>query len=179
MTTPPPPPPPPPELSDADRDRFDALLEDVLDELPAALRRLIDRVPLIVDDVPEPELVEQLIAEGTIESEADALDLCGLHSGTPITDRGIDDTPLTPLIPLTPLTPFSPLDHDTAASPASGPESISLFRCAIIDLAVGEDGFDAEHADQEVYEEIRITLLHEIGHHYGLSEEDLERLGYG
>jgi predicted Zn-dependent protease with MMP-like domain len=29
-----------------------------------------------------------------------------------------------------------------------------------------------------VYEEIRITLLHEIGHHFGLDEEDLEELGY-
>ncbi|MSR18200.1 MAG: hypothetical protein EXS00_03365 [Phycisphaerales bacterium] len=27
--------------------------------------------------------------------------------------------------------------------------------------------------------EIRITLRHEIGHHFGLSEEDLDRLGYG
>jgi predicted Zn-dependent protease with MMP-like domain len=27
--------------------------------------------------------------------------------------------------------------------------------------------------------QIRITLLHEIGHHFGFSEEDLERMGYG
>jgi predicted Zn-dependent protease with MMP-like domain len=24
-----------------------------------------------------------------------------------------------------------------------------------------------------------VTLLHEIGHHFGLTEADLERLGYG
>ena len=29
-----------------------------------------------------------------------------------------------------------------------------------------------------VLREIRITLLHEIGHHFGLDEGDLERLGY-
>jgi predicted Zn-dependent protease with MMP-like domain len=26
--------------------------------------------------------------------------------------------------------------------------------------------------------QIRITLLHEIGHHFGLTEEDLAALGY-
>lgn len=26
--------------------------------------------------------------------------------------------------------------------------------------------------------QVRITVLHEIGHHFGLDEEDLERLGY-
>ena len=27
--------------------------------------------------------------------------------------------------------------------------------------------------------EIRITLLHELGHHHGLDEDDLRELGYG
>jgi predicted Zn-dependent protease with MMP-like domain len=29
-----------------------------------------------------------------------------------------------------------------------------------------------------VYEEIMTTLLHEIGHQFGLDEDDLDRLGY-
>ncbi|MBY0307630.1 MAG: metallopeptidase family protein, partial [Phycisphaerales bacterium] len=37
---------------------------------------------------------------------------------------------------------------------------------------------DTPHDDGDVYEEIRITLLHEIGHHFGLDEDDLDRLGY-
>jgi predicted Zn-dependent protease with MMP-like domain len=28
-------------------------------------------------------------------------------------------------------------------------------------------------------EEVRRTVLHEVGHHFGLGEEDLEGLGYG
>ena len=28
-------------------------------------------------------------------------------------------------------------------------------------------------------EEIRITVLHEVAHHFGISEERLEELGYG
>ena len=31
----------------------------------------------------------------------------------------------------------------------------------------------------DLAEEIRKTLLHELGHHAGMNEEDLERLGYG
>lgn len=31
---------------------------------------------------------------------------------------------------------------------------------------------------EEVIEQIRITLLHEIGHHFGFDEEDLDELGY-
>jgi len=32
---------------------------------------------------------------------------------------------------------------------------------------------------QELVEQVRTTVLHEIGHHFGLDEDDLERLGYG
>lgn len=30
----------------------------------------------------------------------------------------------------------------------------------------------------EIVEEVRATVLHEIGHHFGLDEDDLEQLGY-
>ena len=32
---------------------------------------------------------------------------------------------------------------------------------------------------EQLMTEVRNTVLHEIGHHFGLSEEDLDRLGYG
>jgi predicted Zn-dependent protease with MMP-like domain len=32
---------------------------------------------------------------------------------------------------------------------------------------------------QELVRQIRTTVLHEIGHHFGLSEQDLKNLGYG
>ena len=31
---------------------------------------------------------------------------------------------------------------------------------------------------EELVRQVRVTVLHEIGHHFGMSEEDLERLGY-
>ena len=36
----------------------------------------------------------------------------------------------------------------------------------------------AENRD-ELKREVRTTVLHEIGHHFGMDEDDLERLGYG
>jgi predicted Zn-dependent protease with MMP-like domain len=35
------------------------------------------------------------------------------------------------------------------------------------------------HSRDELVNQVRVTVLHEIGHHFGMSEEDLDRLGYG
>ncbi|WP_206290723.1 metallopeptidase family protein [Humisphaera borealis] len=32
---------------------------------------------------------------------------------------------------------------------------------------------------EELVREVRVTVLHELGHHFGLDEDDLARLGYG
>lgn len=55
------------------------------------------------------------------------------------------------------------------------PAQVYLFRYALLDL------LDPTGIEPEVVlrQEIAITLLHEVGHHFGLSEDDLERLGYG
>lgn len=34
-------------------------------------------------------------------------------------------------------------------------------------------------SEEELVEQVRKTVLHEIGHHFGMSEEDLDELGYG
>ncbi len=34
------------------------------------------------------------------------------------------------------------------------------------------------NSEAELVENIRVTLLHEVGHFFGLDEDDLERLGY-
>ncbi|MGA0123167.1 MAG: metallopeptidase family protein, partial [Gaiellales bacterium] len=33
--------------------------------------------------------------------------------------------------------------------------------------------------EAEVREEIRITVLHEVAHHFGISDERLDELGWG
>lgn len=34
------------------------------------------------------------------------------------------------------------------------------------------------NSEEQLLRQVRVTVLHEIGHHFGLSEDDLERLGY-
>ena len=33
--------------------------------------------------------------------------------------------------------------------------------------------------EEDLVREVRITVLHELGHHFGMDEDDLARLGYG
>ena len=34
-------------------------------------------------------------------------------------------------------------------------------------------------SEQQLVDEVRTTVLHEIGHHFGMGEDDLDELGYG
>lgn len=140
-------------MSPAHQERFDRLLEDALETLPPAARRAIETIPVVVMDRPDPALIEELKRDGLIKpgETADDDPLMGLHSGVAITEASID-------------------------APVHLPGQIHVFREAIVQFA---GGWDQEHADDEVYEEVRVTLLHEIGHHFGLDEDDLEALGYG
>ena len=54
------------------------------------------------------------------------------------------------------------------------PDRMMLFREPIMRLA----DWWAGQPDGELGRQIRITLLHEIGHHFGLDEDDLAALGY-
>ncbi len=42
-----------------------------------------------------------------------------------------------------------------------------------------EDIERASDCEEDLIEQVRITVLHEVGHHFGLNEEDLDELGYG
>lgn len=50
------------------------------------------------------------------------------------------------------------------------PDVIYLFQHDIEDVS--------DNAEQ-LQEEVRITLLHELGHYFGLDEDELDELGYG
>jgi predicted Zn-dependent protease with MMP-like domain len=34
-------------------------------------------------------------------------------------------------------------------------------------------------SEEDLVREVRTTVLHEIGHHFGMDEDDLDELGYG
>jgi predicted Zn-dependent protease with MMP-like domain len=47
-------------------------------------------------------------------------------------------------------------------------------------IYIFEDSIQAVAPDREgLIEQVRKTVLHEIGHHFGMSEADLDALGYG
>jgi predicted Zn-dependent protease with MMP-like domain len=126
-----------------DRKRFDEILEKVLADLPVAAHRILDEVPLIVDDYPSPEVMK--------ESDAKSRDeICGQHDGIPLTEPEHRHQ----------------LEH---------PDAIRIYRAGIMALATTDEG---KISRRELARQIRITILHEVGHHYGLSEEDLKELGY-
>ena len=37
----------------------------------------------------------------------------------------------------------------------------------------------ASGSERDLIEQVRKTVLHEIGHHFGMDEDDLDKLGYG
>ena len=50
------------------------------------------------------------------------------------------------------------------------PNHILIFQDDIEEVCQNED---------ELIDEVRTTVLHEIGHHFGMDEDDLDELGYG
>ena len=56
------------------------------------------------------------------------------------------------------------------SAPVEWPDRIILFQRNIEAVC---------HSREDVIEQVRQTVLHEVGHHFGLSEDDLGDLGYG
>ena len=50
------------------------------------------------------------------------------------------------------------------------PDRITVYREAILDICDDED---------DVVEEVAVTVVHEVAHHFGIDEETLHRLGWG
>jgi len=72
-------------MTEAERDWFDALVEEAIEALPEHIRSLIEQVPVIVLDEPTPEMLAELGDDG-----GDPSAYCGLHSGLPRTERSMD-----------------------------------------------------------------------------------------
>jgi predicted Zn-dependent protease with MMP-like domain len=109
-------------------DRFEELVDDALDSIPAGLLALLDNVVIQVED-----------------RDPDDPTLLGVYQGTALTDRLSDYT-------------------------FALPDTITVFRLPIV--AVCDD-------EADVAREVAITVVHEIGHHFGIDEERLHELGWG
>lgn len=78
-------------------------------------------------------------------------ELCGRYTGIPIGDKSIGHS-------------------------GTLPDVVTIYREGILAAAGDRHG---RIRTSRLREEIRITILHELGHHHGLSEDELRELGYG
>lgn len=108
--------------------RFDELVADALDLIPAELAAAFDNVVILVED-----------------RNAEEPDLLGLYEGIALTER----------------------DSSYAGSL---PDTITIYRRALLEMCESED---------EVVDEVRITVIHEIAHHFGIDDDRLHELGWG
>jgi predicted Zn-dependent protease with MMP-like domain len=111
--------------------------ERVLAGLPERFKKLLESVPIGVEERPSEELVRE----------------------------GFDPRSLGM---------FSGPDHEERSSPGVVPAPTHIVLYAA-NLAAFADPTDAEELEREV----EITVLHEIGHYFGLDEDELEALGLG
>jgi predicted Zn-dependent protease with MMP-like domain len=111
------------------RDRFEELVGEALDEVPAELMSLMDNVVILVEDEPPP----------------DEQDLLGLYEGYALPERGWNYAGVLP-------------------------DRITIYRKPTLAIC---------DTEQDVVEEVSVTVVHEIAHHFGIDDVRLHELGWG
>ena len=183
------------------RKLFDARVDAVLKTLPAEVLDIINNeVPLLVEDYPSDEVMEIMEIEYRNE-------LCGLFTGIGITEKSIEAQPMAPdsvviyregiivqaLEADESLSSTSCTDGEDEVNSEFGIRNNASDQREQILANARQRGLGAapRRLDPELNllkpseinldlldEEIRITILHEYGHLHGLSDDDLDALGY-
>jgi predicted Zn-dependent protease with MMP-like domain len=110
------------------RQRFEELVGDALDLIPAEFAAAMENVVVLVED-----------------RDQENPTLLGLYHGVALTER-------------------------TSHYGGVLPDRITIYREAILDICRDE---------QDVVEEVAITVVHEIAHHFGVDDARLHELGWG
>lgn len=116
---------------------FRQLIGQALADVPAELARYLDNIVIDVEPTPDGQTLRSV-------GVTDPTELMGLYHGTPLTERGLEES-------------------------VHLPDRIVIYQRNL------ERGMRTR---QEIMTEVRRTVLHEIGHHFGLDEGDLAELGY-
>jgi len=120
------------------KERFDEIVEKVLDSLPEEFGELMDNVVIFTEDAPS----ARILAESDVpEGET----LFGLYEGVPLTER----------------------THDYGLV---APDRITIFQKPIEEACETED---------ELAQQIRRTVLHEIAHFFGIEEDRMDEIESG
>ena len=115
--------------------RFEQLVAEAIELIPARFRREMKNIAVVVEDEPGAELLEEMEIEPPDS-------LYGLYQGTPLPERawGYGNTL---------------------------PDRVTLFKTIIEEDCETED---------DIRDCIAETLIHEVGHYFGLSEEEIEEI---
>ena len=127
------------------RARFNRLVREALDKLPAKFRRKIENVAVVVENLPPQPAAAGSPRPCSVQAPGHKPDaradlLMGVFEGVPATERSVWDLP-------------------------QAPSRIVLYQKNIEAVCASED---------EIREEVRLTVLHELGHYFGLTEDELE-----
>lgn len=138
------------------RQRFTRLVQEALDSLPEKYRQRLENVAVLVEDFPH--------AQGPPENVADDEDLLmGEFIGIPRTERTLWDMPPEPARVVLYQKNIEAFAADCAAESADDDPSRPEQRERA-----------GPSLDAIIREEIRLTVLHELGHFFGLDEDQLE-----
>ena len=107
-------------------ERFEEMVSEALDGLPADLGELMSNVAV------------------TVEHNDGPAGLLGLYRGIPLTRR-------------------------TTTYAGVLPDRITIYRRAICAVC---------HSDEEVVDQVRRTVVHEVGHHFGINDARRRELGW-
>jgi predicted Zn-dependent protease with MMP-like domain len=120
-------------------------------QLKHVLAELPPPVRALLDEVPL--VVEDYPSRELMrEMEIEHRDeLCGLYTGIPLIEKSVH--------------------HSGVPS-----DVILLYRRGILSQARDDDD---QIDEAELRRQIRLTVLHEFGHYHGMTEEELDELGYG
>ncbi|WP_419912532.1 metallopeptidase family protein [Candidatus Poriferisodalis sp.] len=113
-------------MLEMDEAAFADLVEQALEDIPDALRSLMDNVAIFVED------------------RGDDPDMLGVYEGIPLTER-----------------------HDYGG--LAMPDSIVIYRLPILEMCETPD---------DVVEEVLVTVVHEVAHHFGIDDDRLHELGW-
>lgn len=110
------------------RTRFEELVSDALDLVPANFAKAMDNVVVLVE-----------------EFNPEAPSILGLYHGIALTER-------------------------TSSYGGVLPDTISIYRQPILAIC---------DTEEDVVEEVAVTVIHEIAHHFGIDDHRLHELGWG
>ena len=86
------------------------------------------------------------------------------------TRRLLEDMDMPPDTTLLGVYQGVPLTEKSVTQTVDWPEKIYIFQQNIEAIC---------HNRREVVQQVRTTVLHEVGHHFGMDEDMLDELGYG